>query len=199
MSRLLYDLSIARVLADPEERAFIPQLERESTAAQARAAYAALLLRRNDRRGEFLDLVLRSGAGSPLSPVERARLSAFMREAAQREAPSWWHLVRPTAYTLGCGELRDQPAVVRFSFECPRLWESFAPTDDPAVRHCDTCREQVFRCETLALAGEHARAGHCIAVPTELAGQMSQEVGRFIIGRPHIPTMWAERVLGKSK
>jgi len=32
---------------------------------------------------------------------------------------------------------------LRFAFECPLTWESLAPTEDAAVRHCGSCNKTV--------------------------------------------------------
>ena len=61
-------------------------------------------------------------------------------------------------------------------------------TADDKVRHCETCRKNVYFCDTLADAREHAHDGHCIAVdlgiirrdgdlrpPMYFAGQPSKE------------------------
>ena len=47
---------------------------------------------------------------------------------------------------------------------CPREWGSLSTTENPVVRHCDTCRRQVIYCSTVEQAGYHARAGRCVAV-----------------------------------
>ena len=53
-------------------------------------------------------------------------------------------------------------------------WEQLEPTADEAVRVCETCWRQVFRCRTDAEALYHAMEGHCVAV---LVPDSSQFVG----------------------
>ncbi|MCA9609047.1 MAG: hypothetical protein KC619_25775 [Myxococcales bacterium] len=50
-----------------------------------------------------------------------------------------------------------------FAFECPRTWESLAPTDAESVRHCAACGEDVYGCRSRAEEKAHAEQGHCIA------------------------------------
>lgn len=52
----------------------------------------------------------------------------------------------------------------RFSYACPLQWESLTPTDQPTVRHCDSCQQEVFFCETINEANTYARAGFCVAI-----------------------------------
>ena len=69
------------------------------------------------------------------------------------------------------------------------------PTGDARVRDCAECKQQVHLCSTLAEAAAHARAGRCIAVPSQLAGVVHskyEERTRMVTGRPHIPSYWAD-------
>src|SRR4051794_9760897 len=53
---------------------------------------------------------------------------------------------------------------LRFRVECPKVWDSLTPTDDEAVRFCETCRKSVYLCHSNRDAVEHGREGHCVAV-----------------------------------
>ncbi len=59
---------------------------------------------------------------------------------------------------------RPRGESLRFDFECGLRWEDLQPTDDGATRHCDRCQHNVYYCDTIMAAREHAGAGHCIAV-----------------------------------
>jgi hypothetical protein len=52
----------------------------------------------------------------------------------------------------------------RFKVECPKHWDSLTPTDDEAVRFCETCRKNVFLCRRDREVVEHGREGHCVAL-----------------------------------
>jgi uncharacterized protein (TIGR02996 family) len=54
--------------------------------------------------------------------------------------------------------------LLRFDYLCDRRWEDLQPTEDQAVRFCDGCRHQVFYCDTIMDARQHAQQRHCIAV-----------------------------------
>ncbi len=75
-----------------------------------------------------------------------SRLAVELCAAKRKEAERGWELV------------------VEFRYLCDRRWEDLRPTDDNAVRSCDSCGENVHYCDTITQAREHAWAGHCIAV-----------------------------------
>jgi hypothetical protein len=49
-------------------------------------------------------------------------------------------------------------------FQCPKVWQRLTPTDDPKVRFCDYCFEQVHLVETEEQLAEHSALGHCVAI-----------------------------------
>lgn len=52
----------------------------------------------------------------------------------------------------------------KLKFQCPRSWDGLQPTEDPDIRMCGACAEQVFRCYSDSEAQLHAKQGHCVAV-----------------------------------
>lgn len=50
------------------------------------------------------------------------------------------------------------------NFQCPKFWRGLTPTDDPKVRFCDYCFEQVHLVETEEQLAEHSALGHCVAI-----------------------------------
>lgn len=64
--------------------------------------------------------------------------------------------------------IRNCPLPV-FRQECPRQWDQLTPTEDPSVRHCGQCKQNVYLCSTDDETLSHAHAGHCIArvIPDE--------------------------------
>lgn len=50
------------------------------------------------------------------------------------------------------------------NFQCPKYWGRLTPTDDPKVRFCDYCFEQVRLVETEEQLAEHSALGHCVAI-----------------------------------
>lgn len=58
----------------------------------------------------------------------------------------------------------NDAAKARFDFECPRTWNSLAPTPNQQVRHCDDCDRQVHLSRDVREAEMNSRAGHCVAL-----------------------------------
>lgn len=177
---------------DPVEGPLLlPLLEGRPDVA-ARERYQAWLQGQGDPRGEVMALAARLSEPGELPGREamRARLVELLAEVPA----DWWQVVRPVQWLLSCGQAAAEPIAVRFAFECPRSWESLEPTSDPSVRRCDGCSQEVILCGSQAQAAQQALRGRCIAVPRALAVQVSQEATVHVTGRPHLPTLWAERL-----
>jgi hypothetical protein len=52
-----------------------------------------------------------------------------------------------------------------FEFPCPERFKKLESTEDPEVGFCKICQERVHRCHTPAEFVEHAKLGHCVAIP----------------------------------
>lgn len=74
-----------------------------------------------------------------------------------------------------------QNCQVRFQFRCPKQWDALQETAEPGVRSCGECHKQVYLCQSTQEAAEHARAGHCVAVPAGLVPR--EEPGIQLHGR----------------
>jgi uncharacterized protein (TIGR02996 family) len=53
---------------------------------------------------------------------------------------------------------------VQFAYQCPKEWAALDGTDDPTVRFCQSCKQNVYFCDTVGMARSHASEGHCVAV-----------------------------------
>jgi hypothetical protein len=64
----------------------------------------------------------------------------------------------------------DKPAKVEncyFRFQCNREWKDlFEIQQNPGIRYCSECDHLVYLCSRAKLE-EHARKGHCVALPVE--------------------------------
>ncbi len=49
-------------------------------------------------------------------------------------------------------------------FECPKLWSALKETEDPKVRFCHACQEQVHRCDDPEEFELQSEQGHCVAI-----------------------------------
>ena len=183
--------AILQLLQDPIEGPFLGPVLMGPATHTDRVRYAAFLRSRNDPRGELLELALSLGA-EPSAGVaaERRRLEELIGQVD----PDWWRAVKPFVWTLGCGLAKSEPPAVRFAFECPKAWESLAPTSVAGVRHCDSCGEQVYLSRSRREAESNARQQRCIAVPASVASEVSTDVTRNVLGRPHPPSLWAAQL-----
>ncbi|MDB6025821.1 MAG: symbB [Verrucomicrobiales bacterium] len=52
----------------------------------------------------------------------------------------------------------------RVNFQCPKMWRGLKPTDDPKVRFCEYCFEQVHLVETEQELAAQSAHGRCVAI-----------------------------------
>jgi uncharacterized protein (TIGR02996 family) len=62
------------------------------------------------------------------------------------------------------GQWRFLRASPPLEFLCDRKWEELQSAPDRDVRFCEQCQHNVFYCDTIIAAREHAHEGHCVAV-----------------------------------
>ena len=192
------DSSLFQMLSVPDEGPFLRALLGQPRRANAMLDYAHYLEDRQDRRGEFLRLEhLLSGRvpGADVTPARQARHGELLRALAPFAA--WLGVVRQTDRVLNCGLATDQPPVVRFRFRCPRSWEDLRPTPEGGVRHCEGCQRDVYYCDGTEAAGQHARAGYCIAVPRHVTAAVGEELTGHVVGMPDVHALWGERLFGR--
>ena len=82
---------------------------------------------------------------------------------------------------------------------CPNLWENFSPTNNPKVRHCGVCSQNVHFCDTEKEIMRHANQGHCVAFADvdESALPKLRTKARFL-GKPSKETYEKEYELDKA-
>jgi uncharacterized protein (TIGR02996 family) len=153
---------------DPVENAFLEAIQADRDDQSRRLIYADWLEERDDPRGEYLRL--EAALAALASDDQRfPALDARLRQLRGEIDFVWRLVVRCRSHVLNCGAAASQPPPVRFAFRCPKRWEGLRPTDDPAVRHCDACRKQVYFCATAAEAEGRAVRGECVAISARLA------------------------------
>lgn len=155
------------LLADPVQGPFIAEIavsrQDHPRHTQALLVYADWLEDRGDERAELirLGIELGEGTGPGETIVERARRFHELRTRADRD---WYHVVFQRKSIITCGQAELQPTVLRFSFECPKVWEELSLTGDATIRYCAGCRQTVHRCETIEQAEAHAGRGECVSI-----------------------------------
>ena len=69
----------------------------------------------------------------------------------------------------------------RSAYKCSVRWSELLRTDQPGVRHCAQCSENVVLCNTIADIRRETQAGNCIAVKAAtVADQSSDPVEDFV-------------------
>ena len=134
------DPFIRAVLVDPENEA-------------PRLIYADWLEERGDPRGEYLRLECYLATLSQDDPQLDPVLIRF-RELHRQIDPAW----RAAVARSKVGRCR------LFEFRCPKRWDKLRRTADCTVRFCTACRKEVFYCDNILEARQHAERGRCVAI-----------------------------------
>lgn len=166
-----------------DEDAFLRKLLDNPADDVVRLVYADWLEEREElAKAEFLRLEAETATAKK---SRQARIKVRLQQLAATLDTSWLPIVSKIAIDR-CGQIKrtglyriaqlasrvgsaPRPPVSEltepeFEFECPKLWENLKPTDDPAVRFCKGCRQNVHYCDTITVARQHAHQGRCVAV-----------------------------------
>lgn len=66
-------------------------------------------------------------------------------------------------------------------FKCPKFWRQLTPTEDPKVRWCDQCSDEVHLVETEEELAEQAALGRCVAI-LNLSREHPEYSGEELLG-----------------
>jgi hypothetical protein len=161
------------------------------------AQYAAFLHDLDPLRSEFLVLAWQLSGPTLLDNRAAEDQARYVELLGLLDAfGSWLRLVRPNDRLLNCGRATAEPPRVRFQSQCPKQWETLAPTDREGVRYCDDCRREVHYCDSVAKAEDHARRGDCITVPLHVTTSAAGELAGSVTGQPDLPQLWGENLFG---
>jgi hypothetical protein len=185
------------MLTDPAEGRFLQALLGQTEGDEPLLDYAGALAGRDDLRSEFLRLECLLSAPGRLGEVTPERQARY-QELLHLLGPftTWLRVVRRNDRILNCGRASVQPLAVRFRYECPKQWETLAPTPEAGVRFCGACQRSVYFCDSAESVERRARSGDCIAVPCRVTASVHQEVTRYVTGTPDFHELWAERLFG---
>jgi hypothetical protein len=73
-----------------------------------------------------------------------------------------------------------------FSNLCPKRWSDLTPTDNPGIRFCAACSEDVTYCTTPEEFVRLGNAGQCVAVPDQ---HTPDSLERMLMGKPSANAM----------
>ncbi len=94
----------------------------------------------------------------PSGDSKRRRLRERLNELRQVVGDEWWRQF----------DWAKVEYCVEFGYECPQRWDTLQSTDDPAVRHCSGCRQNVYYCESVEEAHRRADVNECVAIDSRL-------------------------------
>jgi uncharacterized protein (TIGR02996 family) len=140
-----------------DEQAFLSRILSDLKDDAARLVYADWLDERGDEvstaKAEFLRI---SNNWAKLPPKKRKKnpLTYRLMELAVTLDKDWL-AVNSKIPIENC-----EP----FDFQCPKQWENLNATEDTGVRFCEECRKNVYYCNDIEEARNHAVAGDCVAV-----------------------------------
>jgi uncharacterized protein (TIGR02996 family) len=152
------------------DETFLTTLAAEPSDDVTRLVYADWLEERGDpasaAKAEFLRVTVRLAEDT--RKAGKKKLRKRLQQLAAELDTGWLAVVSHLPIENCHGkrtEFQRRPLrQVRFDFLCGRRWEDLSPTKDRTVRACDTCQQKVHYCDTITVARQHARAGHCIAI-----------------------------------
>ncbi len=137
-----------------EDKAFIRAILNDPAELTTWLVYADWLDEHDDPRAEFIRLQVQalSPDGSRTNPFGVLDRLEQLRPTLDQD----WVAVFERSPIEHCDD--------EFAFKCPKKWENLKGTDNPRVRHCDTCEKKVYFCITLREARGRARHGLCVAL-----------------------------------
>ena len=150
-----------------DEDDFLRKLLENPADDTARLVYADWLDERDDTESRAKALFLRLTARMHDPNRPKGDDAELQKLAAKLDTD--WLAVVSRLKVENCGALRADSEAARrvrdlFELVCDQNWDEMTPTGNDAVRRCEKCQENVYYCDTIVVARDHARRGHCVAV-----------------------------------
>jgi uncharacterized protein (TIGR02996 family) len=153
-----------------DEDDFLRKLSENPSDDTIRMVYADWLDELGDeeskKKAQFLRVTVRL-----MGPIQRVGWRSARRKELHELAqslPGAWLAVVSRLQVENCAEAANRAALARqgfvFSVVCDQRWDELTATDDPTVRRCTACDQNVHYCDTIEEARTHARRGECVAV-----------------------------------
>jgi uncharacterized protein (TIGR02996 family) len=114
-----------------------------------------------------------------------------LHDLAQELPPAWLAVVSrlkvencPQAHETWANRAAELVLghALRFNVVCDRRWDELTATDDPTVRRCGACEQNVHYCDTIEDARTRAHRGECVAVSLGVIRYGSDLEPRTVVG-----------------
>lgn len=184
-----------------EESGFVRAIQAEPNNDTARLVYADWLEERGEptatAKSEFLRATVALNEPG-VRKVQRQQLEQRLQQLAADLDTAWLGVVSYLRIENCQGKQAEarsrRSMLITFNYLCDRRWQDMQPTEQPAVRYCDSCRQSVHYCDTIMAARQHAGEGHCIAVDLGVIRRKDDlEPPHMWLGRPSEETVRQER------
>lgn len=181
--------SLFEFLNDLDERSFLILAFDGKLDDAQRLAYANVLEAKDPERAEWIRLEVQLHS----RPTNDTNVHQRYGELGRQVGYDFLKIMRRND-VFNCGNAPPESRRIRFRFVCDKRWETLHPTDKPDVRHCSVCNEHVHQCTTVPEAETHARAGHCIAVSSDLVQKATGRNYSAMVGRPDPIGDWSAKL-----
>jgi uncharacterized protein (TIGR02996 family) len=179
-----------------DEDDFLQKLLENPADDTTRLVYADWLDERDDAESKTKAQFLRLTAQLPASKGE-SRITRKLQRLAAGLDTNWLAVVSRLKIEY-CGSKRVEDELWRyhpqFNFVCDKRWDELTVTEDNAVRFCEGCKQNVYYCDTITEARNHAQEQHCVAVDLGIVRReddLSPPV--MMLGKPTAKFMRQER------
>ena len=145
-----------------DEDGFLRAIVADPGNVALRLIYADWLEERGDADADHRAEYLRAECALDALPARnrrRRRLQARLRELRPLVGADWWRQLDWSRVEF----------CVEFQFRCPQRWDKLSPTNNAAVRQCQSCQQKVYYCRSVGEAHRRADAGQCVAIDSRLA------------------------------
>jgi uncharacterized protein (TIGR02996 family) len=182
---------IRAILADPKDNALL-------------LVYSDWLEDQADPTSTDKAEFLRLSVAPPESDKAKEKTRTDRRQTLAATLDTSWLAVVSRLQIENCPAKQNKNARVRpvvenpSDFLCDRKWEALRPTDEQQIRFCEGCQKNVYYCDTITAAREHAKEGRCVAVDLGVIRRKEDLRQRLMwLGRPSEETLRREEELAK--
>lgn len=165
--------SLMDLFNDPDEGVFLRPIITKSNENISLEEYADWLVGQKDLRGKFLQLLLILNKKTTIEEKQLQKDYEKLYEYVAKEYSLWLRLIVGQVRIVNCGEAIKEEPVIRFNYQCSKVWELLSITNKDNVRFCEQCSKEVYFCESVEEVKTNALKGNCVTVSKDLIKSIS--------------------------